>query len=59
MFEIPSNPNIEKCIVTKQTVLEKEEPKLVINENKEVNSVKVEKVRTKKRKTAGEKNRTA
>ena len=59
MFEIPSNPNIEKCIVTKRTVLEKAEPKLVINENKEVNSVNVEKINIKKRKTAGEKNRTA
>ena len=59
MFEIPSNPNIEKCIVTKQTVLEKAEPMLEINENKEQNAVKIEKVKAKKRKTAGEKNRTA
>ena len=36
MFDIPSNPKIEKCIVTKETVLEKKEPKLIINENKEV-----------------------
>ena len=35
MFDIPSNPKIEKCIVTKETVLEKKEPKLVINEKKE------------------------
>jgi len=35
MFDIPSNPNIEKCIVTKETVLEKKAPKLIINENKE------------------------
>ena len=34
MFEIPSNPKIEKCIITKDVVLEKKEPKLVINENK-------------------------
>ena len=34
MFEIPSNPNIEKCIITKQTVTNNEEPKIVINENK-------------------------
>ena len=34
MFDIPSNPKIEKCIVTKETVLEKKEPKLVVNENK-------------------------
>ena len=37
MFEIPSNPNIEKCIVTKNTVLNKEAPKLVINNNKKQN----------------------
>lgn len=36
MFDIPSNPKIEKCIVTKETVLEKKAPKLVINENKVV-----------------------
>ena len=35
MFDIPSNPKIEKCIVTKETVLNKEAPKLIINENKE------------------------
>ena len=32
MFEIPSNPNIEKCIITKQTVLENKGPETVINE---------------------------
>ena len=36
MFDIPSNPRIEKCIVTKETVLEKKAPKLVINEKKEL-----------------------
>ena len=59
MFEIPSNTNIEKCTVTKQTVLEKAEPTLEINENKAENSIITENVRTKRRKTAGEKNRTA
>ena len=34
MFDIPSNPKIEKCIITKETVLEGKEPKLVINEEK-------------------------
>ena len=34
MFDIPSNPNIEKCIVTRETVVEGKEPKLIINENK-------------------------
>lgn len=34
MFDIPSNPNIEKCIIKKETILENKEPELVINENK-------------------------
>ena len=34
MFDIPSNPKIEKCIVTKETVLEGKEPDLIINEEK-------------------------
>ena len=34
MFDIPSNKKIEKCIITKEVVLDKKEPKLVINENK-------------------------
>ena len=37
MFEIPSNPKIEKCIVTKEKVLEKKAQTLFINEKKEVN----------------------
>ena len=44
MFEIPSNPKIEKCIITKETVVNKEKPTLIINENKEV------KAKTKKKK---------
>ena len=35
MFDIPSNPKIEKCIVTKKTVLEKAEPEVVENELKQ------------------------
>ena len=35
MFETPSNPNIEKCIITKETVLGLEGPKLIIKENDE------------------------
>ena len=34
MFETPSNPNIEKCVVTKETVLGLEGPKLTINESR-------------------------
>ena len=35
MFDIPSNPKIEKCIITKATVESKEPPVLVINESKQ------------------------
>ena len=34
MFEIPSNPNIEKCIITEDTVLNGKEPEVVRNENR-------------------------
>lgn len=33
MFEIPSNPNIEKCIITKDTVLNGTGPQTIVNEN--------------------------
>ena len=36
MFDIPSNPKIEKCIITKETVLEKKAPTLIINDKKEI-----------------------
>ena len=36
MFDIPSNPNIEKCIITKETILNNGKPELIINENKEI-----------------------
>ena len=35
MFDIPSNPNIEKCIITKETVEENKGPEIIINENKD------------------------
>lgn len=44
MFEVPSNPKIEKCIITKETVESGEAPKLIINEEK------VEKKHIKKKK---------
>lgn len=44
MFDVPSNNKIEKCIITKNTVLNHEQPKLVINENKQ------QKNKTKKKK---------
>ena len=42
MFEIPSNPKIEKCIITKDTVQNSKDPQIVINEAKK------EKTETKK-----------
>ena len=43
MFDIPEDPKIEKCIITKETVEDKSEPKLVINENKETKRTKIKK----------------
>ena len=31
MFEIPSNPKIERCVITKETVLDGKEPKVFLN----------------------------
>ncbi len=35
MYEIPSNPKVEKCIITKETVVNGDAPKIIINNNKE------------------------
>ena len=51
MYEIPSNPKIEKCVVTKETVENGEPPKIVINNNREV----VKKHTTTQRKTSSKK----
>ena len=50
MFEIPSNPKIEKCIITKETVLNKKEPEVIINENKvkKNKNIKMKKIKSKK-----------
>ena len=48
MFEIPSNPKIEKCIITKNTVENGEPPKLIINNNREI-PTKSKRERTKKK----------
>lgn len=34
MFDIPSNTNIEKCIIKSETINEKNPPELVLNENR-------------------------
>lgn len=36
MFEIPSNPKIEKCVITGETVENGEAPKIIINNNREI-----------------------
>ena len=54
MFDIPSNPKIEKCIITKETVEGKEGSKLVLNENKTSKRMKIKKkpIETSKSETA-------
>ena len=44
MFDIPSNKNIEKCIVTKDTIENNHEPIIIENENKVQDDVKEPKV---------------
>ena len=46
MFEIPSNPNIVKCIITKDTVLNKTEPEVVIDEEKNTTKLRISKKET-------------
>ena len=53
MFDIPTNPKIEKCIITKETVTNKKAPTLIIDENKKIEPPK--KQETIKKKKAGEK----
>ena len=43
MFDIPTNPKIEKCIITKDTVEKKTGPQLIINESKTENRSRVRK----------------
>ena len=50
MFEIPSNPKIERCIITAETVENGEAPKIIINNNREVQTAKTP-VKTKREKT--------
>ena len=52
MFDIPSNPNVEKCIIKKETILENKEPELIINENKEKEEKK--KITAKKKRQTAE-----
>lgn len=45
MYEIPSNPNIEKCEITKETVLNNAGPETTINENKKAHKPVVKRKR--------------
>lgn len=47
MYEVPSNPKIEKCIVTKETVEKGEKPDIVVNNNKEQKQKKTKRETTK------------
>ena len=53
MFEIPSNPKIAKCTITKETVLEGKEPEVIIDESREIkenNTTDIRKARPRNRK---------
>ena len=58
MFEIPTNNEIVECIITKDTVMNKAEPKLVLNEVKKAQEIQSKKstkksnIKTKKEDTA-------
>ena len=54
MFDIPSNPQIVKCTITRDTALNKSAPKLVLDKNKKKEPLKMR--TTKLQKT---KNKTA
>ncbi len=59
MFDIPSNPKIEKCIITKETVENKKPPELIINEKKEDKRVKIKKEQLDKEKPKRKNEETA
>ena len=55
MFDIPSNYKISKCIITKDTVLNKTEPKIIFDETKKRGPLKMkrtDKIKKSKNKTA-------
>ena len=54
MYDIPSNEKIVKCTITRDTVINKVQPELVIDENK-----KREIPKTKRKVKAGKKEETA
>ena len=51
MFDIPSNEKIEQCIVTKETVLDNQEPRIIENPNK-VKKTRSERIADEQKETA-------
>ena len=45
MFDIPSNPDIEKCTITKETILENKKPDLIIAKKQQEKKAKAKKQR--------------
>ena len=56
MFDIPSNDKITKCIITKETALNKAQPKIIIDENKKREPLKMRPTKGRVKKS---KNKTA
>ena len=51
MFDIPSNEKIEQFIVTKETVLDNQEPRIIENPNK-VKKTRSERIAVEQKETA-------
>ena len=49
MFEVPSNPKIEKCIITKETVEDKQKPEVILNIQKTAKKHVQKKIEIKKK----------
>ena len=58
MYEIPSNYKIAKCTITKEVVLDKAEPTLILDENRKKEPIKVHK-KSKKKEEKNETQETA
>ena len=52
MYDIPSNPKIVKCTITKETVEGNEKPEIVIDENRAEKPKKVKRQKTEAKETA-------
>ena len=59
MFEIPSNPKIVKCTITKKTVDEKAKPEIEISENEIANEVSKNSKKAKRKNERDEESQTA